>query len=796
MLVVCLSSLLFSSEQENPPASVDKASSGARTLVHASLLLSSEQEKRPANADKISTGARTLVQLSICDFSLADKTEQSAYYSALQKAIPDTLYLRFLSNPRLQVSRNTAVFNLKADSPQKLSIQRGEPGTCNGMYTLSGTIIPVAASSEIAQGSQAASHHLFILQYQIWEQADALSEPKEKLPLDSVATTTTEVLDTLDLIAERVVHLLVPMHKLTVSLMPVHVEGFADRMQPFYKANLLGLLRSSLLQSGLVQLSDKAQTSPYKLTEFARVRGDRCEIVAELIKPDGTALKVPPVEGPKEQTLEIQERFTQSLIDTLRIETGSELPGKSLSGSASADEYIASAKTYEETDPELAVALYRKALTLDATNRTARQNLAADLVDLNRPKEALSVLKEPQDSLDHMLLALAYWKLKDNENTTTQLMAALETKPSNPLFYEKAATILEDLGRYDSGAKVLDVGSRVMGDKKLSKLANGLRRRGAAALMVKGKPEEALPLVLASLEQEPESEWGQRIAGIAYLELKDPRGEEYLKRAMAINPTAYAAAALGKLRMAQRRYDDAQKFAQQAIELNPVEPEGYIVLLLEIEERAQSEPNRAKEDATKAVNWLKQIWNRNPSARMAVIVLTQIQIQHLGTTAEELSELYKIYEKAVTGVPYSDWLPGWTNMVELAMLDQHFERSAQVANELLKTELLPQYRVNITFYSWLEDLLLGNCGSFKTHLSAFEDYVRRPELKGFENPWYFDGTRRFIDAQLREGLLTSQANELILSAVALLETKPFTDKSIQSFQADSSRLSGNACKQR
>lgn len=761
-----------------------------------SLLFSNEQQKQPATVDRTSAGARNLVQLSICDFSLAEKTEQSAYYSVLQEAIPDTLYLHFLRNPRLQVSRNTVVCGSKADSPQKSAIQKDSPETGKGMYTLSGTIIPVAASSEIAQGSHAAAHHLFIVQYQIWEQADPLSEARQKVPPDSVATTTTEVLDSLELIAERVIELLVPPQKLTVSLMPIQVEGFNDRTQRFYKANLQGLLRSSLLQSGLVQLTDNAQAGTYKLTELARVRDARCEIVAELIRPDGTTLKVPPEEGPKEQILELQQRFTQSLVDALRIETGPELPGEALSGSASADEYITSAKTYEQTDPELAVALYRKALALDGTNRSARQSLAANLLDMDRPKEALGVLKEPQDSLDHMLLALAYWKLKDNENTTIELMAGLETKPSYPLFYEKSATILEDLGRYDSGAKVLEVGSRATGDKKLSKLANGLRRRGAAALIVKGKPAEALPLVLASLEQEPESEWGQRIAGIAYLELKDPRGEEYLKRAMEIRPTAYSAAELGILRIAQKRYDEAQKLGQQAIELDSAVRNGYVVLIREIKERAQSDPNQAKVDALKAVNWLKQFMNHNPSARMAVIVLSQIQIQYLGTTAEELHDLYLIYERAVAGVPYSDWLDGWTNLVEHAMLDHHFERSAEVANELLKIELPTRYRLNVAFYSWLEDLLLGNCEKFKAHLSAFEDYVRRPELRGFENPWFFDGTRRFIDAQSREGLLTSQTTEFISSALALLETTPFTDKAIQDFEAASSRLSANVCKQR
>lgn len=769
--IVCLSSVQFSWGQETPPPASNKASGSARTLV----------------------------QLTIHDFSLAETVEQSTYYSALQKAIPDALYLYFLSNPRLQVSRDPTVFRSKADVSPESSVLPGNQQSPESLYMLAGKITPVGVRSDSEQGSQLAGHRLFILQYQIWEQANPHDDPKQKGAPGSLATTTSELLDNLNLVAQAVVDILVPTQKLTLSLAPVQVDGFPDQTRRFYEANLLGLLRSSLLQSGLVQLTDTAQSGAYKLTESAHVRGDRCDVRANLVRPDGKVVDVPPEEGPKERILDTQARSTQNLIDALRIENGSALPGEVPSVSASASEYIESGNRYQGVDPELAVALYRKALALDASNTTARQSLANNLLNLDRPKEVVDVLNNPKDSRDHLLLALAYWKLKENERTVAELKAGLKLAPKDPQYYERAATLFEDLGDYDGAATTLDTGRRTIGDKKLSTLTNEVRRRGAAALINNGKPEQALPLALAALKEEPQSEWGNRLAGIAYLQMKDKdqaRGEKYLKKAIDINPTAYAATELGILRLEQKRYEEAQKLGQQAIELDSGYSGGYSVIVDEIEDRAKLDPHQARVDAGEAVSWLKQFWNQKPSALTAVATLSQIQIVYVGTSPQEMHELYLIDERAVQGIPYAEWLPGWTNLVEQAMLDGHFEEAARVANELLKIELPPRYRVNVAFYSWLEYLLLGDCEKFQAYLSGFVDYVRRPELQGFQNPWLFDGTRRFIAVQSRDGSLTKQATDLIDSALTLLEITSFTQEAVQKFASDSSRFSMGACANR
>ena len=112
-----------------------------------------------------------------------------------------------------------------------------------------------------------------------------------------------------------------------------------------------------------------------------------------------------------------------------------------------------------------------------------------------------------------------------------------------------------------------------------------------------GKPEQALPLALAALKEEPQSEWGNRLAGIAYLQMKDKdqaRGEKYLKKAIDINPTAYAATELGILRLEQKRYEEAQKLGQQAIELDSGHSGGYSVIVDEIEDRAKLDPHQAE----------------------------------------------------------------------------------------------------------------------------------------------------------------------------------------------------------
>ena len=763
-------------------------------VCFSSLLFSSGQEKGLSAPEKTSINSRSLVQLNVCDFSLAETKEQRAYYTELQQSIPDTLYLHFITNPRLQVSRNRAVCDAKSNLARGSSVENDDQGK-NNIYTLAGSITPVGSSSDISQGTHAA-HHLFILQYQVWEQASPITKPQPKGPPESMAISTTEVLDTLDTIAQHIIDLLVPSQQLTLSLTSFQVQGLPDPVQRFYKENLFSLVRSSLLQSGLVRLIDVAETGSYKLTESAVVRNDRCTIVAELKRPDSTIIKVAPVEGSSEQILELHERLTQNLIDALRIEARLAAAGETLSGSASDDEYVASAKNYEEIDPELAVALYRKALALNNSNKIARAGLASNLIVLDRPKEVLAILSIPQQPFDRLLRGIAYWRLKDNEHAREELRAALDLVPSSPLYYELAAKIFEDMEDYKLAIKALEDGARATGDKKLSSSVNETRRRVAAALIVQNKPAEALQFVLASLTAEPKSEWGQRIAGIAYFQMKDQgHAEEHLQKAMEIQPTALAAAQLGELRVAQQRYQEALTFSQRAISLDPEDSGGYDVLIMEIKARMQSDPNQAKIDAIKAVQQLKEFLAKHPSARASVIALDEIQILYVGASPAEVHELYQIYTRAVAGVSYSDWLPGWTNLVELAMLDRDYKRSAETANALLKIDLPATERLNMAFYSWLQDLLMGNCDQFKIHFSAFNDYTHRPELREAENDWSFEGTRGFIDAETRRGMFAPQALELVTSAMVLLESRPFTEKAAQAFGAESSH-STDACKPR
>ena len=140
----------------------------AAILGLSSVQFSWGQETPPPAKYKASGSARTLVQLTIHDFSLAETVEQSTYYSALQKAIPDALYLYFLSNPRLQVSRDPTVFRSKSDVSPESSVLPDNQQSPESLYMLAGKITPVGVRSDSEQGSQLAGHRLFILQYQIW----------------------------------------------------------------------------------------------------------------------------------------------------------------------------------------------------------------------------------------------------------------------------------------------------------------------------------------------------------------------------------------------------------------------------------------------------------------------------------------------------------------------------------------------------------------------------------------------------------------------------------------------------
>jgi len=751
------------------------------------------QQEPPADV-KSSPSAPALVQLSIHDLSL-EVTEPSAYYQALQKAIPDTLYLHFLEQPRLQVSRDPTVFQSKADFSRQVTATAGDGGQSrDSTYLLVGKITPVEVHLQNVPESQLSGHHLFILQFQILEQVGREADPKLKLRPISVATTTSELLDTLNQVTQQVVETLVPVQKLALSVASVRVDGFPARTQRFYESNLLSLLRSSLLESGLIQLTDNPEAAAYKLNETARVHDDVCEVSTNLKRPDGTVIDIPLEKGPTAQILETHTRATEELIDALRIENSSPLSRDATSSSRlTAGEYVEAANRYQRIDPELALALYRKALTLDASDRTARQSLASSLLTLDRPKEVLDLLKNPADSRDRLLRAIAYRGLKDNKRTVEELNAGMIPPPDDTQYYAQAATIFEDLGDYEAAAAALETGRRTTNDTKLESPSE-VRRRGAAALIHNGKPDQALPLALDSLREEPLSEWGLRLAGIAYIRTGEAiKGEEYLIKALNIKPTAYAATELGRLRLTEKKYDDARAFGQQAIRLDPQYEAGYYILVSEINDRAESEPAQVSLAAREVVGWLKHFWQENPSARTSVIALTAVQMLYVGTSAREIHELYEIHNQALQGVTCAAWQPGCLNLVEIAMLDGRFDEASKRATELLKIDLRPGYRVNMAFYSWMADLLLGDCEKFRTDFSAFAEYVQRPELQGLQNPWFFEGTKRFLDARSQEGAINSQASNLINSALALLESKPFTKEAIQKFETDSSRLVDRAC---
>ena len=370
-------------------------------------------------------------------------------------------------------------------------------------------------------------------------------------------------------------------------------------------------------------------------------------------------------------------------------------------------------------------------------------------------------MSRPTNVSQYQILASAYLKLGNNAKAVEELNSGLRLDSTDRDFYQEASNILEQIGDYEAAANALEMGrAHAKPNDGLDGMANETLRRGAKALILAEKNKEALKLALASLEKDPKSERGQRLAGIAYINLKETgKGEEHLQIAMGIQPTAYAASQLGELRITQKRFAEARAFAEQAIDIDPNWPSGYETLEFSVQNA---------QDAAEAIALLAKYAMMSPPNKLALPPWSYIQTKYMPYDAAVLHQQYSAYKAATKDVPYGDWFEGWSDFVELSMLDNHIEDAGHLADALLGTGLGREDTLTMGFYSWLTYLLAGDCKHFESKLNASLEVLRGGGVAE-KDGWDFTATRKFVANREAERQLNTSAAALVTAGLKLLE---------------------------
>jgi tetratricopeptide (TPR) repeat protein len=739
------------------------------------------QKNSTAQSVQTATPGGELVPLVVRDFDPWEHAEQSLYPIDLSRAIPDTLYLYLLGYPRLGVSRGSSIRRATSALPQadQRDGQVPKPPS-ESSYSLEGQIRVVslgATGTPATPGGRGAQQ--LMVRYQVWG-----SEPKP-ITEGSFIAGSGELAERLNEVARAVADRISPADTpVDVFLPSIKTNCFSSEAEKrFYEETISGLLRTTLLGTGFAKPA-KDQAGAYVVSESAEASAAGCVLHATLTSAKGETLVVVEEKGPGSEVLDMQDRINQKIIDTLHIESSSVSQKTGLSSQMSAKEYMQAADKYWQVDPELASALYRKVLSSDPSNKEAMNRLAQSLLDSDRPKDAVDLIRRPENASQFALLASAYLKLGETRIAINQLNEGLRLGTGDPKFYEQAASILEQTGDYEAAAHALELGQQYAHPNDgLAGMASETRRRGAVELITADKSDKALPLILASLQSEPNSEWGQRLAGIAYVSLGDTqKGEAYLMEAMRIGPTVYSEYALGDLRITQKRYAEARVFAKQAIETDPTWQGGYTLL---------EDSVRTAQDASEAAALLEKYVNMLPPNRMALVAWSFLRTKYLPSDSVAVHREYELYKSATRDVPYSEWLAGWSDLVELSMLDGHFDESASVADGLLNIDLGQGHRMSMGFYSWLTYLLMGDCKHFEKNLHASLDFLQGTDASS-RIGWDFTATRKFIEDRRMQGKLSQNGMSLATSTLEFLEG-PGAPDAIRKLNNAASRFETGAC---
>jgi tetratricopeptide (TPR) repeat protein len=226
-----------------------------------------------------------------------------------------------------------------------------------------------------------------------------------------------------------------------------------------------------------------------------------------------------------------------------------------------------------------AVIRLRRIVELSPTEWMNRYNLADALLEARQTGEAVSLLESlsaerPRNAAVLDLLGMAYEYDAKSERALECYRKAVAAEPANHDYYLDYARILADLDRYDESEQFIANSLRQFGDDY------ALTIRLGSLQMMQGKLEEARQTFRKAIDANPEMPLGH--VALAQTYLREHRDEEAARELAGtrarLEPDAHVERYYGFALVRLQRYQESIEPLQQAIRLDPNDPEAYSLL--------------------------------------------------------------------------------------------------------------------------------------------------------------------------------------------------------------------------
>jgi tetratricopeptide (TPR) repeat protein len=774
----------------------------------------------PAEAAARNSGNANAIPLDIYDFAIGEEGKSSEASRDLPDAIADSLFLQFLGQPGLDVKRMheaykpPAAIRAVANGNKAAESRNPERQT---HYVLEGNIVFEEAQ---AVGSPAANRGTSPTALFVTYRLHAPAQDSGAKPLfeGSVGTQLAYLSASLKQISDRAVAKLVPKQKIQLRIATPVLEGFPADRKSFYAENLPDLMRSELLSEDFIALAEEESKADYTIAETASLHAGSYDLSATISNRNNSQEELSLKEsGGEAEILSAQLRLSRKLVEALK--TRKDLPSEAgQPKELSAEAYVKEADTYLTKDINTSISLYRRALELDPSNVETKYSLSWAYMQNSQAEDALKLLqgKEVEDSAHGQYFrSIAFSNLNDHDNAMgaanravdlarseepenqarcyswrgglftaqgntvkalSDYEAALKLNPKAANYYEEAAKANEKLGKYDEAVAVLDQGRKEPDLRaRLTIVLNETRRRAADHYLESSENEKALRFALAAANEEPGSEYGQRLVGVTYHRLKNfPKAEFALNEALKLQETSDGLASMAALRLDQGKVDAARELAKKSIDKDP-EDNGtaYFVLMHTANESL----------APQTISYLRDLLKTHPHNQDALAAWDYIQLVYLANDQSGVRALYAASDDALRGVEYKDWIGGWSNMVELALISGNSDRAAGIAQSILELKPSRDYTLALTFYLWLIRMIQADGARAHAEWSSFVGYLRTPEANNLETGWDFTGTRQFIEQRERDGTVSASTRDKAEAAMKLLAASPLQRSNIDRFLA-------------
>jgi tetratricopeptide (TPR) repeat protein len=776
----------------------------------------------PKSVPQAESGARNSgnpISLDIYDFAMGEESKKSEATRDLPDAIADSLFLQFLGQPGLDVKRMHEAYQPpavnRAVAPGNKAAESRTPER-QSHYVLEGNIVFEEAQGVGLPATNGGTSRALFVTYRL--HAPAQDSGAKPLVEGSVGTQLAYLSASLKQISVRAVAKLSPKQKIQLRIASLVLEGFPTDRKSFYAENLPDLMRSELLSEDFVAQAEEEGKADYTIAETASLHAGSYKLLATISSRNNSQKERSLEEsGDEVEILAAQFRLSRKLVEALK--TRKDLPSEAgQPKELSAEAYVKEADTYLTKDINTSISLYRRALELDPANVETKYSLSWAYMQSSQAEDALKLLqgKEVEASAHGQYFkSIAFSKLNDHDNAMgaanravdlarseqpenlarcyswrgrlftaqgdtvkalSDYEAALKLNPKPADFYEDAAKANEKLGKYDQAVAVLDKGRKESdAGPRLALALNETRRRAASHYLDLNDDQQALGFALAAANEEPGSEYGQRLVGATYHRLKNfPKAETALNEALKLQETSDALAQMASLRLDQGKVDAARELAIKSIDKDP-EDNGNAYSVL------QQTANQSV--APQNVSYLRGVLKTHPRNQGALQAWDYIQVTYLLKDQSGVRALYAASDAALQGVEYKDWISGWSNMVELALISGNPERAVEIAQRILELKPTRDYTLPLNFYLWLIRMMQADWARAHAEWSSFVGDLRTPEANNLVMNWDFTGTRQFIEQRVGDGTVSALTRDKAEAAMKLLAASPLQRSNINRFLA-------------